>query len=270
MKRLLLVSVVCLAAGAGGGVYASQTFGATLFSGMSDVEGVVVEKEKDDSRLVLAIETKSGNRVLALFTKRRADVDQLVNSGDRVTIRLPRDRTMVDDPAIVRVIKPEEHEEEAAAEEHAAEHDPHAPPPVVRYSYGLPLDAGVYDGGLTSPRIETEAPTAVAEHAAEEHATEGHGAEEHTEEEGPEEITVAELLARATRASDGAFVVHAGETTDSHRGVASHEPAPRPTEQRPEPPPSAMHEVHAPSAMTEAHAPSARTETHAPSAMAHH
>jgi hypothetical protein len=250
MKRVLLVSIVCLAAGAGGGFYASQSFGATLFSGMTDVDGVVVDKEKDGSRLVLAIESKSGNRVLAMFTKRRADVDQLVNEGDRITLRLPRDRTLVDNPPIVRVIKPEE--EAAPEEEHAAAHEESAPP-IVRYSYGLPLDAGVYDAGLTTPHVETHEPTEVAEPAI--------------EDDAPEEITVAELLARATRASDGAFVVHAGETADHHAGPA-HEP---PADQRPDPAPSAMTEPPAPSAMTEPPAPSAMTEPPAPSAMtAHH
>ena len=210
MKRLLLVSIVCLAAGVAGGFYASQTFGATLFSGMTDIDGVVVDKEKEGSRLVLAIESKSGHRVLAMFTKRRADVDQLVNEGDRITVRLPRDRTLADNPPIVRVIKPGEEAEGA----HTAAREESAPRPV-RYSYGLPLDAGVHDAGLTTPHVETREPTEVAAHEE--------------EDDEPEDITVAELLARATRASDGALVIHAGETAEQHSGPPATEQRPAPT-----------------------------------------
>jgi hypothetical protein len=233
MKRFLILGLVCLGLGAGGGFYASQTFGSTLFSGMMDIEGVVVEKGKEGSRLVLSIENRGGNRFLASFTKRRTEVDQLVNEGDRITIRVPRDRTLADNPAIVRVTKPEEHEGEGT-EEHASDHGSQHEPerPSLHFTYGLPADAGSIDGGLTAPRPGAHEPTELADAA--DAGTDASAA-------AAQEVSLAVLVARAAASRAG----HEAPASAEHE--APHDPAPVS--------PSAMDDAHerAPTATGTAH-----------------
>jgi len=66
------------------------------------VEGRVVKKQREPDRLLLKVQTEHGP-VLATFTKKVAEIDLLVEPGDVLMLRLPVDRTFVDDPAMERV-----------------------------------------------------------------------------------------------------------------------------------------------------------------------
>jgi hypothetical protein len=66
------------------------------------VEGRVVKKQRESDRVLLKVQTDNGP-VLATFTKKVAEIDLLVEPGDVLVLRLPADRTFVDDPVMERV-----------------------------------------------------------------------------------------------------------------------------------------------------------------------
>jgi hypothetical protein len=66
------------------------------------VEGRVVKKQREPDRLLLKVQTDHGP-VLATFTRKVAEIDLLVEPGDILVLRLPPERTFVDDPAMERV-----------------------------------------------------------------------------------------------------------------------------------------------------------------------
>jgi hypothetical protein len=66
------------------------------------VEGRVVKKQREADRVLLKVQTEHGP-VLATFTKKVAEIDLLVEPGDTLVLRLPAERTFVDDPVMDRV-----------------------------------------------------------------------------------------------------------------------------------------------------------------------
>jgi hypothetical protein len=69
------------------------------------VEGQVLQKQREGSRVLVKIQTDQGV-ILAAFTKRVAEIDLLVEPGATIAISLPNDQPVVDDPAIERVKGP--------------------------------------------------------------------------------------------------------------------------------------------------------------------
>lgn len=68
------------------------------------VDGKVLEKSKEDGRLLLRIETNDGV-LLATFTEQLEEIDLLVEKGDDVTLRVPRYEPFLTDPRLGRVRK---------------------------------------------------------------------------------------------------------------------------------------------------------------------
>lgn len=62
----------------------------------------MVKKQGEPDRLLLKVQTEHGP-VLATFTRKVAEIDLLVEPGDALVLRLPADRTFVEDPAMERV-----------------------------------------------------------------------------------------------------------------------------------------------------------------------
>jgi hypothetical protein len=70
------------------------------------MESEVLGKSREGDRLLLKLETEGGV-LLATFTKRVQEIDLLVETGDRVTLHVPRYEPFLTDPRLDRVIKPE-------------------------------------------------------------------------------------------------------------------------------------------------------------------
>lgn len=68
------------------------------------LEGEVLREERRDDRYLLTLKTPQG-AILATFRERAAEVDLLVDPGDRVTLALPGYAPFVTDPRIARVLK---------------------------------------------------------------------------------------------------------------------------------------------------------------------
>jgi hypothetical protein len=66
------------------------------------VEGQVTSKQREPNRLLVKLQTEQG-AVLAAFTKRVAEIDLLVETGDTIVLALRSDQPVVDDPQIERV-----------------------------------------------------------------------------------------------------------------------------------------------------------------------
>jgi hypothetical protein len=69
------------------------------------VPGVVVEKQREQDRLLLTLVSDRG-AILATFRRKVAEISLLVEKGDRVTLALHGYQPFVDDPRIERVEKP--------------------------------------------------------------------------------------------------------------------------------------------------------------------
>lgn len=69
------------------------------------VEGQVIQKQRDGNRVLVKIQTDTGV-ILAVFTKRVAEMDLLIEPGATVALSLPSDQPVVDDPAIEHVKRP--------------------------------------------------------------------------------------------------------------------------------------------------------------------
>ena len=80
----------------------AETHLADLLAHPALVEGRVVKKQREPDRLLLKVQTEHGP-VLATFTRKVAEIDLLVEPGDVLVLRLPPDRTFVDDPVMERV-----------------------------------------------------------------------------------------------------------------------------------------------------------------------
>ena len=69
------------------------------------VEGQVLQKQREGNRVLMKVQTAQGV-ILAVFSKRASEVDLLVEPGATITLSLPNDAPVVDDPAIEHVTRP--------------------------------------------------------------------------------------------------------------------------------------------------------------------
>jgi hypothetical protein len=77
---------------------------AALRGRATRVEGLVVEKGKEGSRLLLTVDTKQG-AMLATFDKKVPEIDLLVARGDSVTLGVQTYRPFVQEPDLLGVRK---------------------------------------------------------------------------------------------------------------------------------------------------------------------
>ncbi len=76
------------------------------FSGQSErIEGEVVRKQREGNRLLLKVATPQGP-MLVTFTQKVAELDLLLEPGDRVELITPGYATFVEDPTLERVKRP--------------------------------------------------------------------------------------------------------------------------------------------------------------------
>ncbi len=71
-----------------------------------DFEGIVVEKQQDQERLLLTIRIDQGT-ILATFKKKAPEVNLLVQQGDMLTLALHKYEPFIEDPSNKRVRKKE-------------------------------------------------------------------------------------------------------------------------------------------------------------------
>ena len=69
------------------------------------IEGQVVRKQRDGNRLLVKITTAQGP-MLVTFTQKVAELDLLLEPGDRVELITPSYATFVEDPTLERVKRP--------------------------------------------------------------------------------------------------------------------------------------------------------------------
>ena len=75
-------------------------------SGQSErIDGEVVRKQREGNRLLLKVATAQGP-MLVTFTQKVAELDLLLEPGDRVELITPGYATFVEDPTLERVKKP--------------------------------------------------------------------------------------------------------------------------------------------------------------------
>jgi hypothetical protein len=75
-------------------------------SGQSErIEGEVVRKQRDGNRLLVKVATTQGP-MLVTFTQKVAELDLLLEPGDRVELLTPGYATFVEDPTLERVQRP--------------------------------------------------------------------------------------------------------------------------------------------------------------------
>ena len=75
-------------------------------SGQSErIEGEVVRKQREGNRLLLKVATAQGP-MLVTFTQKVAELDLLLEPGDRVELITPSYATFVEDPTLERVKRP--------------------------------------------------------------------------------------------------------------------------------------------------------------------
>ena len=77
---------------------------AALRGRTTRVEGLVVEKGKEGSRLLLTVDTKEG-AMLATFDKKVPEIDLLVARGDSVTLGVRAYRPFIEEPELLGVKK---------------------------------------------------------------------------------------------------------------------------------------------------------------------
>jgi hypothetical protein len=110
MRRwpIVLAFALGLALGIAAAVLGPRLAGRYLpgvFRGKAEpVPGVVVEKQREQDRLLLTL-VSDGGAILASFRKKVAEISLLVEKGDRVTLVLHGYQPFVDDPRIERVEK---------------------------------------------------------------------------------------------------------------------------------------------------------------------
>lgn len=110
-----------------------------LLGGPSAMEATVTAERLDAGRLLLTLNTPD-QAVLATFAERVAELDLLIDVGDAVTVRLPRDQPFVEDPPVLKVRKGE-----AAADPVAA--DPAVEDPAVDEPTTEPANPDDASGG---------------------------------------------------------------------------------------------------------------------------
>ena len=103
---LLVTLLVGVGLGVAGTVYVPQAVDPYLPKDLRIrsriVEGQVTNKQREPNRVLVKIQTEQGV-ILAVFTKRVAETDLLIEPGDTIALALSTDQPFVDDPPIERV-----------------------------------------------------------------------------------------------------------------------------------------------------------------------
>lgn len=99
--RGLLALLFGVIVGAAGALFLPHYFPALPWGG-TEVEGMVIDKQREPERLLLRLSTNEG-MLLATFTEKLADIDLLVQRGDGVVLRVSELSPFLDDPTIKRV-----------------------------------------------------------------------------------------------------------------------------------------------------------------------
>ena len=107
---IILTFVIGVALGLSAQTFAPRVVGpylpkAILGKGEA-VEGTLVRKGREQDRLLLTVSAPQG-AILATFKKQVTEIDLLIEEGDTVALDLRRYEPFVDDPAIIRVAKPD-------------------------------------------------------------------------------------------------------------------------------------------------------------------
>lgn len=106
----MITFVVGLALGLSAQTFAPQVVGPYLPKAIQAngeaVEGTVVRKGREQDRLLLTVSAPQG-AILATFKKQVAEIDLLIEEGDTVALALRGYEPFVNDPAIMRVAKPD-------------------------------------------------------------------------------------------------------------------------------------------------------------------
>jgi len=127
MKRRFLIFLIGVVVGAIGALLLPDFIVSSLPSGpWADAwaaEGTVVAKQWEGDSLLLTLQTDEG-ATLATFKERVAEIDLLVEDGDRVSFTLRGYRPFVEDPGIRRVLKKGQFEEPVEAEVSGTEEPP--------------------------------------------------------------------------------------------------------------------------------------------------
>lgn len=84
--------------------YVGPHLPGVLGGGRIEVEGRVLEKQREEDRLLLTLDSERG-AVLATFRERIPELSLLVSKGDRVTLSMNEFRPFVDRPRLVGVKK---------------------------------------------------------------------------------------------------------------------------------------------------------------------
>lgn len=84
--------------------YVAPHLPGALGGGRIEVEGRVLEKQREEDRLLLTLDSERG-AVLATFRERIPELNLLVSKGDRVTLSMNEFRPFVDRPRLVGVKK---------------------------------------------------------------------------------------------------------------------------------------------------------------------
>ena len=84
--------------------YVGPHLPGVLGGGRVEVEGQVLEKQREEDRLLLTLDSERG-AVLATFRERIPELNLLVSKGDRVTLSMNEFRPFVDRPRLVGVKK---------------------------------------------------------------------------------------------------------------------------------------------------------------------
>ena len=106
---IFLIFLVGIAVGIGGTMVAPDMVGPYLPAALRvnktvTVEGEVIRKVREGDHLLLTVQTTQGT-VLAIFRKKVAEIELLVQQGDTLTLTVSRYEPFVSDPAIERVRK---------------------------------------------------------------------------------------------------------------------------------------------------------------------
>ncbi|MBX7192908.1 MAG: hypothetical protein K1X94_12660 [Sandaracinaceae bacterium] len=137
LKIFAVVLVLALGVGAG---YAMRPPLERYFTGRGEIDATVTEERREDDRLVLALRADD-ETMMATFRERIDDIDELVDVGDTVTLRMSGPGVFADDVPILHVSRPPppppprgrrrrsedevspEHASETASAETATEHE---------------------------------------------------------------------------------------------------------------------------------------------------
>jgi len=110
-NTIFFVLIIGIAIGVAGAIYVPDYINPYLPSAMKaakgGVDGEVISKLHEDSRLLVTVKTADGS-ILITFTKKVPEINLLVTEGDIVTLDIKSYNPFINDPRINRVRKPDQ------------------------------------------------------------------------------------------------------------------------------------------------------------------